>query len=123
MVKKFFANKKIKDEYENKRVILIYGNIEAADLVGTGDKEASFEIMISNRIKEMNKLISYCQRVKIDMLFLEGTIDKEFEDMLNQNEIVVIPKVKVEHMTRVKTALKIDKIVESVRDIYSYTEQ
>jgi hypothetical protein len=43
--------------------------------------------------------------------------------MLNQNEIVVIPKVKVEHMTRVKTALKIDKIVESVRDIYSYTEQ
>lgn len=43
--------------------------------------------------------------------------------MLNQNDIVVIPKVKVEHMTRVKTALKIDKIVESVRDIYSYTEQ
>jgi hypothetical protein len=76
LVKKFFANKKIKDEYENKRVILIYGNIEAADLVGTGEKEASFEIMISNRIKEMNKLISYCQRVKIDMLFLEGTIDK-----------------------------------------------
>jgi len=26
-------------------------------------------------------------------------------------------------MTRVKIALKIDKIVESVRDVYSYTEQ
>lgn len=34
--------------------------------------------MISNRIKEMNKLISYCQRSKIDMFLLEGTIDKEF---------------------------------------------
>ena len=43
--------------------------------------------------------------------------------MLGQNGIVVIPKIKVEHMTRVKTALKIDKIVESVRDVYSYTEQ
>ena len=43
--------------------------------------------------------------------------------MLAQNGIVVIPKVKVEHMTGVKIALKIDKIVESVRDIYSYTEK
>jgi hypothetical protein len=33
----------------------------------------------------MNKLISYCQRSKIDMIFLEGTIDKEFEDMLGEN--------------------------------------
>lgn len=43
--------------------------------------------------------------------------------MLAQNAIVVIPKVKVEHMTRIKIALKVDKIVGSVRDIYSYTEQ
>lgn len=70
LVKKFFANKKIKDEYENKRCILIYGNIEASDLVGGGEKEASFETMINGRIKEMNKLISYCQRTKIDMFFL-----------------------------------------------------
>ena len=27
LVKKFFTSKKIKDEYENKRCILIYGNI------------------------------------------------------------------------------------------------
>lgn len=31
--------------------------------------------------------------------------------MLAQNGIVVIPKVKVEHMTRIKIALKVDKIV------------
>ncbi len=43
--------------------------------------------------------------------------------MLCENGIVVVPKVKVEHMTRLKTALKIDKIVESIRDIYSYTEK
>ena len=36
LVKKFFSNKKIKDEYEGRRIILIYGNIEAADLVGSG---------------------------------------------------------------------------------------
>ncbi len=42
LVKKFFSNKKIKDEYDNKRCILIYGNIEASDLVGGGEKEASF---------------------------------------------------------------------------------
>ena len=33
----------------------------------------------------MNKLISYCQRSNINMFFLEGTIDKEFEDMLSEN--------------------------------------
>lgn len=37
-MKKFFSNKKIKDDYENRRCILIYGNIEAADLVGGGEK-------------------------------------------------------------------------------------
>jgi hypothetical protein len=34
--------------------------------------------MINNRLKEMNKIISYCQRVKINMIFLEGNIEKEF---------------------------------------------
>lgn len=43
--------------------------------------------------------------------------------MLNQNGVVVIPKVKVEHMTRIKVALKIDKIVGSVREVYCHTEQ
>lgn len=56
--------------------------------------------MINNRIKEINKLIAYCQRTNVDMIFLEGTIDKEFEEMLAEHGIVVIPKVKVEHMTR-----------------------
>lgn len=74
--------------------ILVYGNIESEDLVG-GDKEASFENMINNRLKEMHKIIGYCQRVKINMVFLEGNIEKEFEDMLLASSITVIPKVKV----------------------------
>lgn len=50
--------------------MLIYGNIEAADLVGGGEREASFENMITGRIKEINKLMGYCQRAGIDLLFL-----------------------------------------------------
>jgi hypothetical protein len=51
--------------------------------------------MINNRLKEMHKIIGYCQRVKINMVFLEGNIEKEFEDMLLASSITVIPKVKV----------------------------
>jgi hypothetical protein len=44
------------------------------------NKEVSFENMINNRIKELKKIISYCERVKINLIFLEGIIEKEFDD-------------------------------------------
>ena len=86
--------------------ILVYGNIESEDLVG-GQKQASFENMMNNRLKEMNKIISYCQRVKINMIFLEGGIEKQFDDLLVNSQITVIPKVKVEYLSRLKSSLKI----------------
>ena len=55
--------------------ILVYGNIESEDLVGE-DKEVSFENMINNRLKELKKIISYCERAKINMIFLEGIVEK-----------------------------------------------
>lgn len=58
-MKKYFISKRIKDSYENISCVLVYGGMESSDLVG-GEKEASFEEMVNNRIKEMNKLISYC---------------------------------------------------------------
>lgn len=88
-----------------------------------GDKEVSFENMLNYRLKEMNKIISYCQRVKIDIIFLEGVIEKEFDDMLFNNNITVIPKVKVEYLSRLKTSLKIDKIVDHIGKVYEYPEK
>lgn len=73
LIKKTFTSKRIKDEYDHMTCILVYGNIESEDLVG-GDKEISFENMINNRLKEMNKIISYCHRMKINMIFLEGVV-------------------------------------------------
>ena len=49
--------------------ILVYGGLESADLVG-GEKEASFEDIVNNRTKEMSKLISYCERLGISIIFL-----------------------------------------------------
>lgn len=106
LIKKAFTSKRIKDEYENMTCILVYGNIESEDLVG-GEKEASFENMMNNRLKEMQKIISYCQRVKINIIFLEGGIEKEFEDLLLGSSIIVIPRVKVEYLSRLKASFRI----------------
>lgn len=51
--------------------------------------------MINNRLKEINKIISYCQRVGINLILLEGAIEKEFEDLLHASLITVVPKVKI----------------------------
>ena len=64
--------------------MLVFGNIESEDMVGQ-DREASFENMVNNRLKEMNKIIGYCKRVHVNMIWLEGVIEKEFEDMLQTN--------------------------------------
>jgi hypothetical protein len=119
LIKKVFASKRIKDEYEQVTCILVYGNIESEDLVGE-DKEISFENMINNRLKEMKKIISYCERVKINMIFLEGSIEKEFDDEFHKSGITVIPKVKVEYLSRLKASLRIDRIVDTIIKVYSY---
>jgi len=41
------------------------------------------------------------------MIFLEGSIEKEFDDILHSNNITVIPKVKIEYLSRLKVSLKI----------------
>lgn len=55
--------------------MIVYGGMESSDLVG-GEKEASFENIVNNRMKEMNKLISYCERMDINVVFLEGNLEK-----------------------------------------------
>lgn len=38
--------------------------------------------------------------MQIGMIFLEGTVDKEAQDLLFNNHIVVIPKVDVRKLTK-----------------------
>ena len=37
--------------------------------------------------------------------------------------ITVIPKNKIEHLNKLKVSLQIEKIVESVHELYSYTRE
>ena len=69
MIKKAFNSKRIKEEYNSMTCMLVFGNIESEDMVGQ-DKEASFENMVNNRLKEMNKIIGYCKRVHVNMIWL-----------------------------------------------------
>ena len=48
---------------------------------------------------------------------------KEFDDKFLSANIIVIPKIKVEHLIKLKTALCIEKIVESVHGLHSYTRE
>ena len=69
LIKRHYFGKKIKDSYDDQSCILLYGGLESADLV-RGGKEASFEEIVNNRMKEMAKLISYCIRLNINLIFL-----------------------------------------------------
>lgn len=82
--------------FENINVICVYGNIETEDIVSTRAKSfVSFEDMLENRKKEMAKIIDKLRAMDIGMLFLEGSIDKESNDLLFNKEIVVISKVDI----------------------------
>jgi len=48
----------------------------------------------------MAKLISYCERLGINFIFLEGSIEKECDDKFLSAGITVIPKIKIDHICK-----------------------
>ena len=58
-------------------------------------------------MKEMNKLISYCERMNINVIFLEGNLEKECDDKFFASGITIIPKIKIDHLVKIKMALQI----------------
>jgi|JI6StandDraft_1071083.scaffolds.fasta_scaffold05664_2 hypothetical protein len=57
-LKKGISSKKMSSSYANCNVLLVYGNIEAKDVVGKGDTTVAFEEMIENRKKSMTKVLN-----------------------------------------------------------------
>jgi hypothetical protein len=94
MIKKSIHSKRMPKSFENANVLLLYGNIEAADIVGVRPNSfISFEDMIDNRKKETAKLIEKLKVMDVKLVFLEGSIDKEAQDMMFSSDIAVISKV------------------------------
>jgi hypothetical protein len=48
------------------------------------------------------------------MIFLEGSIDKEAQDMFFSSDITVISRIKVKYITQLKTSLEIEKILDNI---------
>lgn len=48
----------------------------------------------------MGKLISYCERLGVNVIFLEGSIEKECDDKFMAAGITVIPKIKIDHISK-----------------------
>lgn len=69
-------------------------------------------------MKVLNKL----KELEVDMVFLEGSIDKEAQDMFFGNGITVISKVKIESLSRLKTSLEIQKIVDNIGQLGDLTK-
>jgi hypothetical protein len=65
-----------------------------------GEKEPTFEEIVNNRSKEMSKVISYCERLGIRLIFIERSIEKECENGFLRAGITVIPKIKIEHLSK-----------------------
>lgn len=76
IMKKGISSKKMATNYANCSVLLVYGNIEAKDMMGKGEGVVAFEDMIENRKKAMANVLAKLKEMEVDMIFLEGAIDK-----------------------------------------------
>jgi|JI6StandDraft_1071083.scaffolds.fasta_scaffold05664_3 hypothetical protein len=56
------------------------------------------------------------------MIFLEGSIDKEAQDLFFNGGVTVITKVKVECITRLKISLDIQKVVDNIGQLDEYVK-
>lgn len=108
--------------YANCSVLLAYGNIEVKDMVGRGESTVAFEDMIEHRKKSTAKVLSKLKELEVDMIFAEGTIDKEAQDIFFNAGITVITKVKVECLTRLKISLEIQRVVDNIGQLGDYTK-
>lgn len=55
--------------------------------------------------------------MQVGIVFLEGSIDKEAQDLLFSSDIAVISKVDIRTLTRLRVSLEIGKIVEKLGSI------
>jgi hypothetical protein len=100
--------------YPNCNVLLVYGNIEAKDVVGKGETSVAFEQMIENWKKSLGSILNKLKELEVNMIFLEGSIDKEAQDMFFSSDITVISRIKVKYITQLKTSLEIEKILDNI---------
>jgi hypothetical protein len=100
--------------YPNCNVLLVYGNIEAKDVVGKGETSVAFEQMIENWKKSLGSILNNLKELEVNMIFLEGSIDKEAQDMFFSSDITVISRIKVKYITQLKTSLEIEKILDNI---------
>jgi hypothetical protein len=100
------TSKKMPTVFENINIILMYGNCEAADIVGVrANSFVNFEEMIENRKKETQKIIDKLRTMEVSMVFLEGSIDREAQDILFSRDIVVFSKIEITILSKYWLAL------------------
>lgn len=79
--------------------------------------------MIENRKKSMKKVLAKLKEMEVDMIFLEGSIEKEAQDIFFSGGITVIAKVKIETLTRLKLSLEVGRIVEGIGQLNEHNKQ
>jgi hypothetical protein len=106
LIRKTMTSKKMPTVFENINIILMYGNCEAADIVGVrANSFVNFEEMIENRKKETQKIIDKLRTMEVSMVFLEGSIDREAQDILFSRDIVVFSKIEINILSKYWLAL------------------
>jgi hypothetical protein len=94
-------SKKMPTTFENINIVLLYGNCEAAEIVGVrANSFINFEEMIENRKKETQTIIDKLKAMEASIVFLEGTIDREAQDMLFSRDIVVFSKIELDILSK-----------------------
>lgn len=58
--------------------------------------------------------------LSVNVIFVEKNVEKEVLDVLHENSITVISRVSMSTLTKLKTSLEINKIVDSIIRLKSY---
>lgn len=59
----------------------------------------------------------------VNVIFVENNVEKEVTDVLHENSIAVFSKVSINTLTRLKNSLDINKVVDGINKLKSYTPE
>lgn len=59
----------------------------------------------------------------MNVIFVENNVEKEVTDVLHENSIAVFSKVSINTLTRLKNSLDINKVVDGINKLKSYTPE
>eukprot|EP00510_Aplanochytrium_minuta_P000446 CAMPEP_0184008540 /NCGR_PEP_ID=MMETSP0954-20121128/2038_1 /TAXON_ID=627963 /ORGANISM="Aplanochytrium sp, Strain PBS07" /LENGTH=989 /DNA_ID=CAMNT_0026287677 /DNA_START=524 /DNA_END=3493 /DNA_ORIENTATION=+ len=111
--RKCVSHRKMSSHIENPRIMILRGGIE---FPCEGSSFASLEVLHEREREFMAELVNRIVQIGVDVLLVENSVSREFQELLLGVNITLILKIKKEHLVRIARMTN-SKILSSVKEI------